>query len=92
MTGEIDPAKDRLITALSEWSGLPPRDRLLKVLSEWSGLPPSEHNEDAAFIFAVCVLQIEKPKKFRERAERIYKAADEINLAMSAMHPMERWN
>jgi hypothetical protein len=35
------------------------------------------------------VLQIEKPKKFRERAERIYKAADEINRAMSAMHPME---
>jgi hypothetical protein len=48
MTGEIDPAKDRLITALSEWAGLPPRDRLLKVLSEWSGLPPSEQNEDAA--------------------------------------------
>jgi len=69
-----------------------PTDRVASALSKWSGLPPDEHDGDARDIVMADLFQIEKPKAARGRAERIHKACLEIERALASMTWQERVN
>jgi len=69
-----------------------PTDRVASALSKWSGLPPDQHDGDARGIVMADLFQIEKPKAARERAERIHKACLEIEKALASMTWQERVN
>ncbi len=56
-----------------------------EVLSEWSGLQPLEHKYDAFRLYGICLYHINKPEKIRVEAKRVYKAAYDIERAISAL-------
>ena len=86
MADEIDEIDKKYMHL---WSTIPSSNRLIRALSDWSGLPPSEHKRDAFYIWTAATFQIDNPKEQIERTKRIYKAANDIELAISAMSESE---